>query len=164
MAIPRYFFAKSFFVNKHLRSDQLQELQKVVSEIPNNTNGIQINTEQGAVAAKCSNDSVYVHRNSLFNVRLFYESGKVDGVDAGKSWTKKFMKSAKFMDAGETYQNYPDLELDDYLSRYYGGNLNRLIRIKRKWDPFGYFNSFMSIPTTFLNLRRLNGVHKMKHC
>lgn len=154
MAIPRYFFSKSFFVNKQFRSEQLTEVQNIVNEIPNNTNGIQINSEQGAVAARRSSDSAYVHRNSLFNVRLFVDSVQVDSVAAGKNWTRQFMKVAQFMDAGETYQNYPDLELDDYLVRYYGSNLYKLIQIKRRWDPFGYFNSTMSIPRTFFVDRR----------
>ncbi|KAJ6641251.1 Xylooligosaccharide oxidase [Pseudolycoriella hygida] len=148
IAVTRYFFARSFFVNKHLCSEQLTEVQNVVSEIPNNTNGIMITSEQGTVAAIRSNSTSYVHRNSLFNVRLFFESLKVDDVAAGRKWLKKFMKSTKFMDSGETYQNYPDLELKDYLWRYYGRNLKKLIEIKRHSDPRGYFDSKMSIPTT----------------
>lgn len=151
MAITRYFFASSFFVKKHLRSEQLNEVQNVVSEIPNNTNGVMITSEQGAIATKRPKDSAYVHRDSLFNVRLFYESMNGDGVADGKKWAKKFMKSTRFMDSGETYQNYPDLELEDYLSRYYGGNLEKLMEIKRKWDPNGYLNSKMSIPTSRRN-------------
>lgn len=134
-------------MKRQLRSGQLNEVQNVVSEIPNNTNGIMITSEQGAIAARRPKDTAYVHRDSLFNVRLFFESMTVDGVVEGKKWAKKFMKSTKFMDSGETYQNYPDIELKDYLSRYYGSNLEKLMEIKRKWDPKGYFDSKMSIPT-----------------
>ncbi len=147
MALPLYVFCKSFFVKKHLRSEQLKEVQYVLNEIPNNTTGIQINSELGAVGARHATDSAYVHRNVLFNVRVFYDSLSIDGVVEGKNWTNRLMKATKFMDSGETYQNYPDIELKDYLSRYYGNNLKKLIQIKRKWDPFGYFNSIMSIPT-----------------
>lgn len=162
MAISRYFFSKSFFVKKHLRSEQLKAVQDVVNEIPNNTNGIQINSEQGAVGARQANDMAYIHRDSLFSVRLFFETMTVDGVVEGKKWMDKFVKSAQFMDSGETYQNYPDIELKDYLTRFYGNNLKKLIQIKRKWDPYRYFNSIMSIPTTFSN-RNLYGVNKV-HC
>lgn len=149
MAISRYFMGNSFFVKKHFRAEELNEVQSVVSEIPKNTNGIMITSEQGAVAKRQIKDSAYVHRDSLYNVRLFFESMTIDGVADGKKWRNKFLKSTKFMDSGETYQNYPDLELKDYLSRYYGSNLDKLIQIKRKWDPKGYFNSKMSIPTTW---------------
>lgn len=148
MAISRYFFAHSFFVKKRFRSEELNEVQNVVNEIPNNTNGIMITSEQGAVAARRAKDTAYVHRDSLFNVRLFFESAKIDGVAEGRKWATKFMKSTRFIDGGETYQNYPDIELKDYLQRYYGSNLEKLTQIKRKWDPNGYFNSKMSIPTT----------------
>lgn len=152
MAIPRYYFSKSFFVKKHFRSEQLNGVQAVLNEIPNYTSGIQINSEQGAVSSRRPTDSSYVHRNSLFNVRVFHESLDGSTVVAGRNWTNKFMQAAKLMDSGETYQNYPDLELVDYLRRYYGGNLKKLIQIKRKWDPYGYFNSKMSIPTKLSDL------------
>lgn len=148
MALSRYFFSKSFFVKKHIRSDELKELQDVLNEIPNNTLGIQINSEQGAIGARRATDSSYVHRNVLFNLRVVYDSLNGDTIVAAKQWTNKFMNASQFMDCGATYQNFPDLALTDYLPRYYGSNLQKLIQIKRKWDPYGYFNSTMSIPTT----------------
>jgi hexose oxidase len=50
------------------------------------------------------------------------------------------------------YINYPDVDLNDYggrmkaLSLYYGGNLSRLMQIKRAWDPHDYFQNRQSIP------------------
>ena len=52
------------------------------------------------------------------------------------------------------YVNYPDTDLNNYgglgkaLSLYYGGNLPRLIRAKRKWDPLNYFQNSQSIPVS----------------
>jgi hexose oxidase len=50
------------------------------------------------------------------------------------------------------YINYPDVDLNDHggrmkaLSLYYGGNLPRLMQIKRAWDPHDYFQNRQSIP------------------
>jgi hexose oxidase len=50
------------------------------------------------------------------------------------------------------YINYPDIDLNDRggrtkaLSLYYGGNLPRLMRVKREWDPLNYFQNGQSIP------------------
>jgi hypothetical protein len=50
------------------------------------------------------------------------------------------------------YINYPDVDLNDHggrmkaLSLYYGGNLPRLMRAKRTWDPHDYFQNRQSIP------------------
>lgn len=145
-AIPRYYFAKTFFVKKRYDAANLREAEKILLEMPNTGLGIQINTEQGAIGQRRSNDSAYVHRNSLYNFRIFFDSLDAENVKPSKAWSKKFLKSVQFLDSGETYQNYPDRELPDYLDRYYGSNLERLINIKRKWDPNGYFRSRMSIP------------------
>ena len=50
------------------------------------------------------------------------------------------------------YINYCDTDLNNYgglaraLSLYYGGNLPRLMRAKREWDPLDYFQNRQSIP------------------
>jgi len=46
----------------------------------------------------------------------------------------------------ESYQNYADGTLPDYLERYYGSNLPRLIQVKRDVDPQNIFNHPQSIP------------------
>lgn len=146
MATPRYSFYYSFFVKKQFRARDLKGVQEVISEIPNNTNGIQITSEQGAIGARRSKESAYVHRDSLCDIRISFDSLNARDVALGKIWAKRFLKATRFMDAGETYQNFPEPGLKNYLTRYYGSNLGNLIRVKRKWDPYGYFNSKMSIP------------------
>lgn len=113
--------------------------------MPNNS-GIQINSEQGAIRMRRANESSYGHRDVLFNFRVFFSSTNVKDVVPSKNWTNRLLKNLQMLDSGETYQNYPDRELKDYLKRYYGDNLGRLMEIKKKWDPNGYFNSRMSIP------------------
>jgi FAD/FMN-containing dehydrogenase len=50
------------------------------------------------------------------------------------------------------YLNYPDVDLNDHGGRmkalllYYGGNLPRLMQVKRTWDPHDYFQNRQSIP------------------
>ncbi len=39
----------------------------------------------------------------------------------------------------QSYQNFPDPTLRDWRSAYYGANYNRLVRVKRKYDPTGFF-------------------------
>eukprot|EP01132_Coremiostelium_polycephalum_P004650 gene4650-5809_t len=43
------------------------------------------------------------------------------------------------------YPNYPDAEIPNWQTSYFGTNLPRLQRIKRKYDPFNYFNHYQSI-------------------
>ena len=51
------------------------------------------------------------------------------------------------------YYNYPDIDLngpdnnkENALKLYFGVNLNRLKKIKKRWDPNNYFNHSQSIP------------------
>lgn len=148
MATPRYSFEKSFFVKQKFCTHDLNEVQKVLLEVPNLTSGIMITSEQGAIGTPRSTDSAYVHRGNLFDLRIRFDGSNLMDVVPGKAWQEKFVKTARFMDSGETYQNYPDLQLKDYLFRYYGANLGKLIR---KWDPKGYFNTKQSIPSFIFN-------------
>ncbi len=40
---------------------------------------------------------------------------------------------------GGVYPNFPDPELENAGRAYYGTNLERLIRVKRKYDPYDVF-------------------------
>jgi FAD/FMN-containing dehydrogenase len=46
------------------------------------------------------------------------------------------------------YVNQPDIALDDYLQKYYDGNLNRLISTKNQYDSGNIFHYPQSIPTS----------------
>lgn len=147
-ASSRYFISKSFFVKQPYNAENFEEAQKFLLEIPNDSCGIYINSEQGAISQRSANESAYVHRDALFNFKVFIDATDADHdhVVSGEMWMKQFLESVKFLDSGNTYQNYPERDVTEYLDRYYGSNLARLIEIKRKWDPNGYLKSPMSIP------------------
>ncbi|KAJ6638688.1 Xylooligosaccharide oxidase [Pseudolycoriella hygida] len=148
MATITYSYTKSYFVDKKFRAKDLIDAQKVFAKITPNPI-VWFTSEQGAVAAPRSTDCAYVHRDNLYNVRVRFDGPQYDDFLAAKSWIDEFVDVTRFMDKGETYQNFPEKNLKNYLHRYYGKNLNRLIRIKTKWDPYGYFRSEQSIPTLF---------------
>ena len=47
----------------------------------------------------------------------------------------------------EGYQNFSDEAETGYLRAYYGTNLERLVEIKRKYDPDNLFRFAQSIPS-----------------
>jgi FAD/FMN-containing dehydrogenase len=47
--------------------------------------------------------------------------------------------------SGRAYQNFPNPELEDWAHAYYGTNYDRLMRIKRKYDPDDFFRFSQSI-------------------
>ena len=45
----------------------------------------------------------------------------------------------------EAYQNFIDCTLKDWQQAYYGTNFDRLVRVKRKYDPDDFFHFRQSI-------------------
>jgi len=50
--------------------------------------------------------------------------------------------------AGGAYQNFTDRSQDNWPRAYYGQNLERLVEVKRSWDPDNLFRFPQSIPVT----------------
>ena len=63
-------------------------------------------------------------------------------------WITKFYDALQPFLPPEVYVNAPDLQLKDYLNKYYGVNLQRLVEVKQKYDPTNVFNYPQSIPTS----------------
>jgi hypothetical protein len=45
-----------------------------------------------------------------------------------------------FAGRSSTYPNFPDLDLEDLSPAYYGNNHGRLLRVKARYDPEGFFS------------------------
>lgn len=144
-APTKYWSAKSFFVKSCYPADSFVEAQKMLLRIPEDC-AVFIDTERGAIGQRSPSETVYVHRDVLFNFKIYFDSRREDGVGDMQKWMNELYETVKFMDSGASYQNYPEPNMGDHLRRYYGGNLEKLIEVKRKWDPKNYFNSKLSLP------------------
>ncbi|MEU5031117.1 FAD-binding oxidoreductase [Streptomyces milbemycinicus] len=87
--------------------------------------------------------TAFVHRNGLFILAAEtswadYDSPEVAA--ANLHWLHDFY-DAIFPEAPpeHSYQNFPDPKLRDWREAYYGVNYPRLVRVKRKYDPTGFF-------------------------
>ncbi len=67
-------------------------------------------------------------------------------VQAGRDWTTQTYQALQPYALPESYQNWTDPELSDYLPAYYGANLPRLVRVKAAVDPQNLFRFPQSIP------------------
>jgi len=87
--------------------------------------------------------TAFVHRDGLFVFAAetcWADHDHPDVAAANLHWLDEFYGDI-FGDTppGHSYQNFPDPTLKDWRRAYYGANYDRLVRVKRKYDPTGFF-------------------------
>lgn len=104
------------------------------------------------------NATAFVHRNGLFVFAAETSWADYDhpGVaEANLHWLKEFYAGI-FRDRPpeHAYQNFPDPTLKEWRRAYYGANYPRLVRVKQKYDPTGFFSYPQAIGTEVSELTR----------
>jgi FAD/FMN-containing dehydrogenase len=88
-------------------------------------------------------DTAYVHRDAetfaVFTVGLGTPVPPAQELAAATAWVDGAFTAMDRWSNGRTYLNYPDPDLADWAGAYYGENLPRLRRVKRRYDPHGFF-------------------------
>ena len=101
----------------------------------------------GAVSEVGPTDTAWVHRDKLYSI-LVRVNSKDDFPDKPVFiGANKFFESTKMLlGHNESYQNYLDDSMSNFLRRYYGINLERLVAVKKNVDPENVFHNPMTIP------------------
>jgi hypothetical protein len=93
--------------------------------------------------------TAFVHRDELFSLKhaiVLAPGAPAAERDAGADWVDRSWESVHAWGSGRTYPNFPDPDLDGWAESYYGDNLERLIAVKRRYDPASFFHFEQSIP------------------
>lgn len=145
-----YVKKKSFFVNRTATDAALEKIVQTYQRARNLHVLILHYGFTGLVNKIPVTEMSYVHRGHLYLVspRVVADAQvSVSEAQLAHIWLNEYETESKVIDSGESYQNYVDLELsDNFMDRYYGVNSQRVMEIKRKWDPDNYFQSELSIP------------------
>ncbi|KAG4075607.1 hypothetical protein HA402_003432 [Bradysia odoriphaga] len=137
---------KSYFVNKILNAKEIDKLTELLTEyLPYaglywENNGGKITENPG---------TCFQHRlKASYSAQLkpLNSSGKLKDVNGDAAKIRFFEATKTLLNHRRSYQNYIDRDMQDYLTRFYGSALPRLIEIKEKWDPSNVFHSCESIP------------------
>jgi FAD binding domain/Berberine and berberine like len=88
--------------------------------------------------------TAFVHRDALFIFAAetcWADHDRRSVAGANLRWLDEFYSDifGKTPPA-QSYQNFPDPTLRDWRRAYYGANYDRLVRVKRKYDPTGFFS------------------------
>jgi FAD/FMN-containing dehydrogenase len=93
--------------------------------------------------------TAFVHRGGLFilSAETCWTDYDPPGIaTANLRWLNEFYDDIFGGASPEySYQNFPDPTLTDWRRAYYGANYDRLVRVKRKYDPTGFFRYAQAI-------------------
>lgn len=127
-----------------LRDYSKEEIIKLINIVKNPSNGFYYTAISlyglGGVISNINNlDTAYYYRDARFIMGI--QSVWEDDIysSENKEWVKDNFKFIKELTEG-SFVNFPLDELDNYEKEYYGDNINKLREIKKKYDPYNFFD------------------------
>lgn len=145
-------FARSDFIAHALPSSAIDV---VVTGIEARTTrqlfggGVLFDAYGGAINRIAPTDTAFAHRDKLAclqYVARFPNNANKAFQNANKAWLDDIYAAMRPHVSGYAYQNYIDPDLADWKHAYYGVNLDRLIAVKKKYDPSDIFRFAQGVP------------------
>ncbi|HWW09525.1 MAG TPA: FAD-binding oxidoreductase [Candidatus Acidoferrales bacterium] len=106
---------------------------------------VHIHHLEGAVARVAEGDTAFCRRYAPFVVNL--PAGWMDPAENEQNirWVREFSDALRPLGTGEAYTNFMGGDDLDRVRAAYGPNLERLIKVKRHWDPDNVFRANLNI-------------------
>ncbi|CAG8757689.1 21596_t:CDS:1, partial [Gigaspora rosea] len=146
-----YFKAKSFLIDSKGLSDKgIKTFIKFIKGFKCEIYSVILLVGGGKVNDVGRNETAYVHRGFLYHmeVKITLTSGNSESSEICLQELDNFSREfRRNYTSNESYQNLNDRELDNWQCRYYNENFERLVEIKRKYDPHNLFYWAQSMPT-----------------
>jgi FAD/FMN-containing dehydrogenase len=148
---PESYQERSTFLSAPLDSRGLATAFDWLRRWPGTTVGADLRFFQtgGKINARAADASAYVHRDDrwLMLVGLNWEDhDPPDLLRQNHEWQDAFYAAMLPYSTRGAYQNFADPSLEDWARAYYGGNLDKLRRIKADVDPDRVFRFAQAIP------------------
>jgi FAD/FMN-containing dehydrogenase len=139
-------FSKSEFFRRPLPGEAVAALldQFTGERVSGQSRELDFTPWSGAYNRVPADGTAFVHRSELFLLKqaVVLDSGaSASEREAARSWLAESWASVHPWGSGGVYPNFPDPELDDAGHAYYGTNYDRLMRVKGRYDPDGFFRS-----------------------
>lgn len=148
-----YLFAKSEFFKRELPTEALMALVEnfLHGRVSGESRELDFMPWGGTYNQVRHDATAFVHRDELFqlkhSVTVDPDASPGEKVDAHK-WVIRSWESVHPWGSGRVFQNFIDLELQEWAEAYYGTNYDRLVRIKAQYDPTGFFRFQQSLPVS----------------
>ncbi len=145
---------KTGFVSGPLASDGIETMLSWVEQMPGFPSRSQESTAGlycwgGKVNDLAPDATAFVHRQAdlLFKCEALWEpQDDPDLIVRNLDWLEGYHAAMQPYLSGGAYQNFTDRSQEDWQHAYYGQNFDRLVEVKRTWDPDNLFRFGQSIP------------------
>ncbi|MEV7432654.1 FAD-binding oxidoreductase [Streptomyces griseoviridis] len=131
--------AHSDFFDRSIPAAGVQQLMSRMASVRGGSGSVAFTALGGAVNRVPPTATAFVHRRSrmLAQYIVSWKAGTTGA--AARSWLSGAHGAMKPYASGAAYQNYADPTLGDWRDAYYGDAAGRLTRVKKQYDPDGFF-------------------------
>jgi FAD/FMN-containing dehydrogenase len=148
----RQLFTKSEFFRRSLPRDTTGALAENLLHglAPGQSREVAFLPWGGAYNRVDADATAFVHRDELFIVQHLVSvdvAGDATPFGPARDWLKRSWGIVHPWGSGGVYPNFPDPDLQIWAHAYYGRNYERLLHVKAKYDPDGFFRSPQSLST-----------------
>jgi FAD/FMN-containing dehydrogenase len=134
----RNYWKSAFF--KELSDDAIATLHDCFARTPSIMTGMVIEHFHGAVTRIDPTATAYPHREPGFNLVIAGQWLEPADDDANIAWVRETFAALTPYMADEVYVNYLNDDDGDRVRAAYGPNWDRLVELKRRYDPDNVFH------------------------
>jgi FAD/FMN-containing dehydrogenase len=144
-------FIKSEFFGRALPREAIESLLAAFGKdrVAGQTRELDFSPWGGAYNHLPAGATAFVHRDASYMLKHAGEVGAGAAAaerEAAHAWATASWETAHPWGTGRVFPNFPDPDLPEWSRAYFGENLERLLRVKARYDPDGLFRFRQSLP------------------
>jgi FAD/FMN-containing dehydrogenase len=130
---------------QEINDEAIEAVLEYARRVPSPFTSTVIASTHGAFARVGKSDTAYWHRDQPYDVVIIASWVDPSASDENIGWTREFFGAVRPQLSRAVYVN--DLDQDDgqRVREAYGGNYDRLLALKRKYDPTNFFRMNQNI-------------------
>jgi len=133
----RNYWKSAFF--KDLSDETVGIMTDAFQRAPSIMSGMLVEHFHGAVTRVAATDTAFPHREPGYNLVLVAEWLDPSDDDANIAWARETFAALSPHMADTSYVNYLDGDDNDRVRMAYGPNWDRLVKLKKRYDPENLF-------------------------
>jgi hypothetical protein len=134
------YYRKSIYL-KDLDNDSLETLIELGAKRPSPRSSLDLWLLGGAFGRVKADETPIGHRNAAYLIGLESNWSDPQDDDANIEWAREGTRALAKYSTGGTYLNFEDLSETGAVANSHGSNFDRLVAVKRKYDPTNLFRS-----------------------